>query len=88
MTADCCTGDREGGGQRQKDSIYGDLWMVAAACLYAISNVAQEAMLKDMDTSCSEWLAGVGLSAAMLTAIQTFLLGKTQLDDTDWDSKV
>jgi len=55
-------------------SLIGDLWMLAATALYALSNVAQEALLKGHTVTQAQWLAGLAVPAAAVSGLQHLLL--------------
>ena len=50
------------------DPLLGDLLCIFAACLYAISNVSQEYLVKNH--SISEWLGFIGIVGSVVSGIQ------------------
>eukprot|EP00873_Tetraselmis_striata_P009051 jgi/Tetstr1/429315/TSEL_019233.t1 len=58
----------------EQHSLRGDLWMLAATALYALSNVAQEALLQGRGVTPAQWLAGLALPAAAVSGLQHLLL--------------
>mmetsp|Transcript_21692 Transcript_21692/g.60329 ORF Transcript_21692/g.60329 Transcript_21692/m.60329 type:complete len:456 (+) Transcript_21692:105-1472(+) len=68
-------------------TIIGDLCMVGATGLYAVSNLAQEYLLKDSGTTPGQWLLGVGLSASLTSGLQCLVVESDTLQALPWDGK-
>lgn len=67
-------------------SLRGDLWMLVATALYAVSNVAQEALLKGHTVTPAQWLAGLTLPAAAVSGTQHLLLERAHAEEGAGDA--
>lgn len=62
--------------------------MVIAVHLYAVSNVMQEILLKNRSMTPAEWLSGVGLSAAVVSGLQSLILESSAMGSLQWGGEV
>ncbi|KAK7394121.1 hypothetical protein VNO78_14640 [Psophocarpus tetragonolobus] len=79
--SDVHAADRAGGTNPRK----GDLLVIAAATLYAITNVTQEFLVKNADRV--ELMAMLGLFAAIISAIQISILERNELKSIHWSAE-
>ncbi|KAK6255331.1 hypothetical protein QUC31_017006 [Theobroma cacao] len=76
--SDVHAGDRSGGSNPRK----GDLFVIAGATLYAISNVSEEFLVKNADRV--ELMSFLGLFGAIISAIQISIIERNELKSIRW----
>ncbi|KNC46885.1 solute carrier family 35 [Thecamonas trahens ATCC 50062] len=70
------------------DMLYGDLLVLGGATLYAVSNVAQEFVVKSGDDARIEFLGMLGLLGAPVSGLQVALLESSELMRLEWRYEV
>ncbi|XP_021291259.1 solute carrier family 35 member F1-like [Herrania umbratica] len=76
--SDVHAGDRSGGSNPRK----GDLFVIAGATLYAISNVSEEFLVKNADRV--ELMSFLGLFGAIISSIQISIIERNELKSIRW----
>lgn len=78
--ADVLSGREDGKGS---DMLIGDFLVILGACLYAISDLCQEYVVKML--SCVEFLAMLGLFGAFVSGTQLMALESAAVANIDWN---
>ncbi|RUS79121.1 hypothetical protein EGW08_013131 [Elysia chlorotica] len=84
ITADVITG-KNGDGEGSSPAV-GDILVVFGAMLYGISNVAQEFVVKNYDTS--EFLGMLGVFGTLVSGVQMIVVEQDELSKVDFNYKV
>ncbi|XP_040196185.1 solute carrier family 35 member F2-like [Rana temporaria] len=80
---DVLSGRADGKGS---DMLFGDFLVILGACLYAVSDLCQEYVVKKL--SCVEFLAMLGLFGAFVSGIQLMALESAAVASIDWNWNV
>ncbi|XP_074264196.1 uncharacterized protein LOC141586769 [Silene latifolia] len=70
--------------ERGSNPLKGDLFVIAGATLYGVSNVSEEYLVKKADTV--ELMAMLGVFGAIISAIQISILERTELKSIHWSA--
>lgn len=68
------------------DMLFGDFLVILGACLYAVSDICQEYVVKKL--SCVEFLAMLGLFGAFVSGTQLMALESAAVASIDWNWNV
>eukprot|EP01134_Creolimax_fragrantissima_P002268 CFRG2268T1 len=76
------------GDSEAANPVLGDLLVVASAFLYAVSNVAQEFLVKG-EVPVAEWLAMISIFGSIIACIQFFIVeGPSKVQEVEWTGQV
>ncbi|GAM16830.1 hypothetical protein SAMD00019534_000050 [Acytostelium subglobosum LB1] len=83
VVSDLLQGESANGGS---NPLLGDMFVIIASCLYAISNVGQEFTVKKYDQYT--YLALVGIYGSIISAIQLSIFERNELQTMVWNGEV
>jgi len=78
--------DDDGSSNSDRHRLIGDLLVLGGCVLYALSNLAQEHLVKNYDRL--EFLSWLGICGAIISGIQMAIVERNELSEVPWSSAV